>query len=46
MHINAKFMPTKDTDYSCYIKAVELVVHHVEVILLMLAHNNTGNKNL
>ena len=25
MHINAKAIPTNDTDYSCYIKAVELV---------------------
>ena len=25
MHMNAKAMPTNDTDYSCYVKAVELV---------------------
>ena len=25
MYINAKAMPTKDTDYSCYTKAIELI---------------------
>ena len=25
LHINTKAMPTNDTDYSCYIKSVELV---------------------
>ena len=26
MHINAKLTPTNDTDYSCHIKVVELIM--------------------
>ena len=40
MHINAKAIPTNDTDYRCYIKAVELVNQSYGVYIAALVFNS------
>ena len=40
MHINAKATPTIDTDYRCYIKAIDLINQSYGVYIAVLVINN------
>ena len=40
MHINAKATPTNDTDYRCYIKAIDLINQSYGVYIAVLVINN------